>query len=98
MAEEKPVLVRSEDGICWISLNRPDKLNSMTLEMHEAVRGAIDEAEADVSIGCIVITGVGRAFCAGADVSSLAKLSPKEGREFSEKGQESRLIVVISIM
>jgi enoyl-CoA hydratase/carnithine racemase len=89
MTEEKPVLVKVEDAICWISLNRPDKLNSMTLEMHEMVRGALDEVEADDSIGCVVITGVGRAFCAGADVSHLAKFSPEEGREFSEKGQET---------
>ena len=89
MTEEKPVLVKTEDGICWISLNRPDKLNSMTLEMHETVRGALDEAEADASVGCVVITGVGRAFCAGADVSHLAKFSPEEGKEFSEKGQET---------
>ena len=43
MTEEKPVLVKVEDAICWISLNRPDKLNSMTLEMHEMVRRALDE-------------------------------------------------------
>lgn len=95
MAEEKPVLVETEGGVCWISLNRPDKLNSMTLEMHEMVREALDAAEADASVGCIVITGVGaRAFCAGADVSHLGKLSPDEGREFSEKGQETILKII----
>jgi enoyl-CoA hydratase len=95
MAEEKPVLVETEGGVCWISLNRPDKLNSMTLEMHEMVREALDGAEADASVGCIVITGVGaRAFCAGADVSHLGKLSQGEGREFSEKGQETILKII----
>ena len=95
MAEEKPVLVETEGGVCWISLNRPDKLNSMTLEMHEMVREALDGAEADASVGCIVITGAGaRAFCAGADVSHLGKLSPEEGREFSEKGQETILKII----
>jgi len=95
MAEEKPVLVENEGGVCWISLNRPDKLNSMTLEMHEMVREALDGAEADASVGCIVITGVGtRAFCAGADVSHLGKLSPGEGRGFSEKGQETILKII----
>ena len=89
MTEEKPILVKVEGETCWISLNRPDKLNSMTIEMHEMVRGALDEAEVDASVGCVVITGVGRAFCAGADVSHLAKFSPEEAREFSEKGQET---------
>ena len=95
MAEEKPVLVETEGGVCWISLNRPDKLNSMTLEMHEMIREALDGAEADASVGCIVITGVGtRAFCAGADVSHLGKLSLGEGRGFSEKGQETILKII----
>jgi len=89
MSEESPILVSSEEGVCWIRLNRPDKLNSMTLEMHEMVRKALDKAEADDSIGSIVITGAGRAFCAGADVSTLGKLTPEEAKDFSEKGQET---------
>jgi enoyl-CoA hydratase len=90
VAKEKPILVKVDGGICWISLNRPDKLNCMTVEMHELIWGALDEAEADGSIGCIVITGVGnRAFCAGADVSHLEKLSPNEAKEFSEKGHKT---------
>jgi enoyl-CoA hydratase/carnithine racemase len=86
---DKPILVKKEEGIFWISLNRPDKLNSMTLEMHEMVRGALDEAEADANIGCVVVTGVGRAFCSGADVSQLAEFSTDEAKGFSEKGQET---------
>jgi len=89
MSEESPILVSSEEGVCWIRLNRPDKLNSMTLEMHEMVRKALDDAEADDSVGSIVITGAGRAFCAGADVSALGKLTPEEAKTFSEKGQET---------
>lgn len=87
MPEDRPVLVKVEEGICWISLNRPDKLNSMTLEMHGLICEALDEAEKDDSVGCIVITGVGeRAFCAGADISRFESMSPDEARTFSEKG------------
>lgn len=89
MSEESLILVSSEEGVCWIRLNRPDKLNSMTLKMHEMVRKALDDAEADDSVGSIVITGAGRAFCAGADVSALGTLAPEEAKDFSEKGQET---------
>lgn len=90
MSEEKPILMKVEGGICWISLNRPDKLNCMTVEMHELICEALDEAEGDGSVGCIVITGAGnRAFCAGADVAQLGRLSPYEAKEFSEKGHKT---------
>lgn len=89
MSEERPIRVSIEEGVCWIRLNRPDKLNRMTLEMHEMVRSALNDAETDNSVGSIVITGTGRAFCAGADVSSLGKLTPEEAKTFSEKGQET---------
>jgi enoyl-CoA hydratase len=91
LAEEKPVLVRTEGGVCWITLNRPDKLNSVTFEMHQLACDALDEAEKDKSVGCVVITGAGnRAFSAGADVSYLGKLSPKEAKKnVSEKGHET---------
>lgn len=89
MTEEKPILVESKEGILWIRLNRPDKLNSMTVEMHGMVCHALDEAEADESIGAIVITGEGRAFCAGADVGKLGKLTPEEAKEFSEAGHRT---------
>lgn len=90
MSEEKPILEKVEEGICWITINRPDRLNSMTLEMHQLIYEALDGAEKDNTVGCIVITGAGnRAFCAGADVSQLGKLSPEEAKEFSEKGHQT---------
>jgi enoyl-CoA hydratase/carnithine racemase len=62
------ILVEEEDGVGIITLNRPDKLNAMnrllSRELHEAVQGF----EADDSIGCIVLTGAGRAFSAGGDI------------------------------
>lgn len=90
MSEEKPILVKVDEGICWITLNRPDKLNCLTGEMHEQICEALDEAEADVSVGCIVITGAGnRAFSAGADISHLEKFSHDEANDFSEKGHKT---------
>ena len=90
MSGESPVLVEVEGGVCWIRLNRPDKLNSMTLEMHDLIQKALDEVADDDSVGCVVITGVGeRAFCAGADITNFPKLSPDGAKEFSEIGQKT---------
>jgi len=65
---EGPVRVERGDGRMTVTLNRPDKLNSFTVEMHEAFRAALEEAARD---GCraVLVTGAGRAFCAGQDLS-----------------------------
>ena len=90
MSGESPVLIEVEGGVCWIRLNRPDKLNSMTLEMHDLIQKALDEVVKDDSVGCVVITGVGeRAFCAGADVTNFPELSLDGAKEFSERGQKT---------
>ena len=61
-----------EDGpIGWLTLNRPDKLNAWHPGMGRTLMAAIEEANADPAIGAIVMTGAGRAFCAGADVSAV---------------------------
>ena len=52
-----------------LTLNRPDKLNAWTAEMDAEVRAAIESAAADDAVRAIVITGAGRSFCAGADMS-----------------------------
>ncbi|MFQ6053362.1 MAG: enoyl-CoA hydratase/isomerase family protein [Candidatus Bathyarchaeia archaeon] len=91
MSEEKPVLVKVEDGVCWITLNRPGKLNSIVPEMLDLLSEALDKAEDDRSVRCVVITGAGdRSFCAGADVSFLRGLSSSEAEEMiSRKGHQT---------
>lgn len=91
MTEEKLVLVKVEDGVCWISLNRPNKLNSVVPEMLDLISEALDDAEADETVRCVVITGVGdRAFCAGADVTFLSGLSSGEAEMvISRKGHKT---------
>ncbi|MCE3552107.1 crotonase/enoyl-CoA hydratase family protein [Pseudonocardia sp. RS11V-5] len=58
------------DGILTLTLNRPDKLNSFTVTMADELIAAYDRASADDEVGAIVVTGAGRAFCAGMDLSS----------------------------
>jgi enoyl-CoA hydratase/carnithine racemase len=59
------------DRVATITLNRPDKLNAWTATMEQEVRAAMHEAEHDQNVRVIVLTGAGRGFCAGADMSLL---------------------------
>lgn len=58
-----------EDGVGKLQLNRPDKLNSFNLKMHEELRVCMKEVATNDAIRCLLITGNGRAFCAGQDLS-----------------------------
>jgi 2-(1,2-epoxy-1,2-dihydrophenyl)acetyl-CoA isomerase len=59
----------SEDGLARLTLNRPDKLNSFNAVMHEEVRAAMKTVQRDDGIRCLLISGNGRGFCAGQDLS-----------------------------
>ena len=63
------VLVSTGGGVLTITLNRPDKLNAFVAEMHGLLRQAITQAEEDASIRALLLTGAGRGFCAGQDLS-----------------------------
>lgn len=58
------------DRVATITLNRPEVMNAMTVESAAQLLAAFDEAERDPAVGCAVVTGAGKAFCAGDDVQS----------------------------
>ncbi len=60
------------DGVATLTLNRPDKLNSFTQAMHLEVRSALDAIKADNTVRVLLLTGAGRGFCAGQDLSDRA--------------------------
>ncbi|MCC2981171.1 enoyl-CoA hydratase-related protein [Sphingomonas sp. IC4-52] len=73
MTDTKTLAASIEGNLCIIRLQRPEVLNAFDYEMLEALRRAVDAAVADERVFAIVITGAGRAFCAGIDVSLLQR-------------------------
>jgi 2-(1,2-epoxy-1,2-dihydrophenyl)acetyl-CoA isomerase len=69
LSDQPCILVDRRDGFRVVTLNRPQRLNAFTEEMHLALRAALEEAQADPGCGALLLTGAGRAFCAGQDLS-----------------------------
>ena len=63
------ILFEANAGVARITLNRPDRLNSFTEAMHEELRAALDAVRSDASVRVLLLTGAGRGFCAGQDLS-----------------------------
>ncbi len=74
------ILYDIRDRVATISLNRPDKLNAWTAVMGDEVRDALTSAEADAGVRAIILTGAGRGFCAGADMSLLRGIAGAGGQ------------------
>jgi enoyl-CoA hydratase/carnithine racemase len=73
------ILYSVADWVATITLNRPDKLNAWTPRMEEEVRVAVHAATADDNARAIVVTGAGRGFCSGADMSSVSAMADETG-------------------
>ena len=69
---DQSVILAVDGAVATVTLNRPDKLNSFTAEMHARLRDALDRVADDLAIGALVITGAGRGFCAGQDLADPA--------------------------
>lgn len=67
----KTILVEKQDGVAIITLNRPEKLNAVNVEMRQEFLNALDELEIDDEVKVVIVTGAGRAFCVGADISTF---------------------------
>ncbi len=72
------LLVETHDGVRLIRLHRPDALNALNDQLMDELTDALDLAEADDTIGCIVLTGLDKAFAAGADIKEMAHKSYAE--------------------
>jgi 2-(1,2-epoxy-1,2-dihydrophenyl)acetyl-CoA isomerase len=72
------VLERLDAGaVRWLTLNRPESRNALDLDLLRALRAAVAEALTDWTVRCLVLTGAGKAFCAGADVKAWSEQGPQ---------------------
>lgn len=75
------LLIDKQDGICTVTLNRPEAMNSLSLAMLGALHTALDEIAFDPEVRCVIVTGAGeKAFCAGADLKERAGMDPVQVR------------------
>lgn len=82
------IIVKKEGAVGWITLNRPHRLNTLTVDMIDEMHSALNGFEADKEVQCIVITGAGdKAFSAGADVTAFTGLTPSTAAEAASRGQ-----------
>ena len=82
------LLYTVSDRIATITVNRPDKLNALNDRVIAELGMAIDAARGDVGVGAIIVTGAGRAFVAGADISELERHSAVSAKELARRGQD----------
>lgn len=67
------VLVHIEDRVAVVTVNDPDRRNAVTFDMSAQLRAAVDAAEANPDVHALIVTGAGKAFCAGADLNALGE-------------------------
>ncbi|HEX5002118.1 MAG TPA: enoyl-CoA hydratase-related protein [Bacteroidia bacterium] len=82
------ILTSTSEGICIVTINRPDKLNALTRHTIQEIGEAVDAAEQDQEVRVIILTGAGsKAFVAGADISEFSHFGEAEGAELARAGQ-----------
>ncbi len=96
--QNQEILYSVANRVATITLNRPDKLNAWTALMEKEVRSAMENAEGDEDVRVIVLTGAGRGFCAGADMSLLSAVAEhgvvnqaREGQSPEDQNREAAL-------
>jgi 2-(1,2-epoxy-1,2-dihydrophenyl)acetyl-CoA isomerase len=84
MAVQTVVEVQVEAGVAWIRLNRAEKMNAVDSALRRQLAEAVKQVERDEAVRCVVVTGSGRAFCAGADVQELSTRTQTPGQVLAE--------------
>jgi enoyl-CoA hydratase len=90
----KNLLTTKADGIGWITINRPDKLNALNIETVLEIRSAFLEFQDDPEVRVVILTGSGeKAFIAGADISQFLGLDEARGQEYARRGQDVTALI-----
>ena len=78
---------KDDNGLCWLTLNRPDKLNALTVGMFAELREHVIALRKDDTVGCVILRGAGKCFSAGHDLGDIA-----EGEEVPSRGWHSETL------
>jgi enoyl-CoA hydratase/carnithine racemase len=94
-APQEPVLASREGAVLVLTLNRPERLNAVSVSLYDQLLHQLQGADQDRSVRCVVITGQGRAFCVGADLKSHSDAPPTgdERRHYVETAQKVNLAI-----
>ncbi|MEE8578238.1 MAG: enoyl-CoA hydratase-related protein [candidate division Zixibacteria bacterium] len=87
MTESKNLLVEQHDAVLVVSINRAKTLNSLNSETVKEMQNLFSHHWKDESVGCVVITGIGKAFGAGADIVEIAEKDVRTGTDYAAYGQ-----------
>jgi len=71
--EYKTIIVEKKDNIATITLNRPEKLNAVNMEMRSEILDTLADLKSDDEVRVVIVTGAGRGFCSGADINEFAE-------------------------
>ena len=90
--DDSDLIVKIGDGVAVLTLNRPERLNALSRSMVDAAIAALERCAVDAAVGCIVVTGAGRGFCAGGDVTAMGDASADADRTVEQKVDRQRSI------
>lgn len=90
------LLERITEGVAVLTLNRPDRLNALSRPMLDGLLAALPRLAEAADVGCVVLTGAGRAFCAGGDVKAMAEGHETMGESLEERAQALRARMEVS--
>jgi len=95
---DAPLTIERDGRVLILTLNRPDKLNALTPELHRLLHAAVIDAAHDSNVGAVVLTGAGRAFCSGGDMggrkdsAAAAPTLEQRADELRHHGEAARLL------
>lgn len=95
--KDNTVIIKKEGPVAWVTMNRPESLNSLTVGLCAALKAAFADCEDDNDIRVVVLSGEGKAFCAGGDLRTILELSDYEAaREYVHAAGEITAAVMRS--
>lgn len=82
-------LVEINEGVAWLTVNRPESLNALTSEIVVALEAVLRDLEQNPDVKAVVVTGAGeKAFVAGGDIKEMAAMGPLEAKDYARRGQQ----------